>query len=303
MAGAVPAPAPGAPERFARPPAADPLEAARWTRRHALLTELRSVRGRAFPRVRGMFRERSWLFFEILLPFLATSAFVFVYRALKAPPEYVGFVVLGGAMSAFWLNVIWSMAAQLYWEKDQGNLELYFAAPMDVMSVLMGMAVGGLALSSTRATSVLLVATLIYGVRFAVDQWLLLGLVFFLTLTALYGLGMVMASLFLMWGREAWHMTQGLVEPVYFVSGLNFPVARLGMLGALAVATIPLAVGLDAMRQLAFVGGPAVGLLPPEVEAAILVAMTVVFVLVARWSLRRLETMARREGRLVARWR
>ena len=77
---------------------------------------------------------------------------------------------------------------------------------------------------------------------------------FFLTLAALYGLGMVLASLFLMWGREAWHLTQLLIEPVYFVSGLNFPVGRLGALGAVAIATIPLAVGLDAMRQLAFAG-------------------------------------------------
>ncbi len=37
-------------------------------------------------------------------------------------------------MTAFWLNVVWMMAAQLYWEKDQGNLELYFAAPMNVMA-------------------------------------------------------------------------------------------------------------------------------------------------------------------------
>src|SRR5450756_3156778 len=98
---------------------------------------------------------RDRVFFEILLPFLTTSSFVFVYRALKAPPEFIGFVVLGGAMSAFWLNVVWMMAAQLYWEKDQGNLELYFAAPMDVMSVLFGMAVGGLVMSSTRAVAIL----------------------------------------------------------------------------------------------------------------------------------------------------
>ena len=76
-----------------------------------------------------MVREPSWLFFEILLPFLTTSAFVFVYRALQAPEAYIGFVVLGGALSAFWLNVVWMMAGQLYWEKSQGNLELYFAAP------------------------------------------------------------------------------------------------------------------------------------------------------------------------------
>jgi ABC-2 type transport system permease protein len=253
--------------------------------------------------VSGLFREKSWVFFEILLPFLATSAFVFVYRALQAPPEYIGFVVLGGAMTAFWLNVIWMMASQLWWEKSQGNLELYFAAPMSIMSVLFGMAVGGLFMSSTRAIIVLAVAGLLYEVRFDVEQWGLLLAVFLLTLAALYGLGMMLASLFLMWGREAFHLTQLLTEPVYFVSGLNFPVASLGLLGALALATIPLAVGLDAMRQLAFVDAafPA-GTPPPQVEALILVVMTVVFIAAARVMLRRLERMARQEGRLSLRW-
>jgi len=289
------------PELFVGQADASPQAAADWSRRRILLTDLRAVRGRAYPRITGLFREKSWLFFEILLPFLTTSAFVFVYRALQAPPEYIGFVVLGGAMTAFWLNVVWMMAAQLYWEKDQGNLELYFAAPMNLMSVLLGMALGGMVMSSTRAVAVLVVASLLYGVSFEVDQWLLLLAVFGLTLAALYGLGMILASLFLMWGREAWHTTQLMVEPVYFVSGLNFPVARLGFIGALAVATIPLAVGLDAMRQLAFAGSQ-VSLLPPLAEAGILVAMTVLFTLAARWSLRTLERRARIEGRLTMRW-
>jgi ABC-2 type transport system permease protein len=284
-------------------PTASPQAAASWTRRQVLLTNLRTIAGRAYPRVRGLAREKSWVFFEILLPFLATSAFVFVYRALAAPPEYIGFVVLGGAMTAFWLNVIWSMAQQLWWEKSQGNLELYFAAPMSFMSVLLGMAIGGFVMSSTRALVVLVVATALYGVVFSVDQWVLLIAVFLLTLSALYGLGMVLAGLFLVWGREAWHLTQFLQEPVYFVSGLNFPVARLGMLGALAIALIPLAVGLDAMRQLAFADAafPA-GTPPPEVEALILVAMTVVFLALARLVLRFLEKLAREEGRLSIRW-
>jgi ABC-2 type transport system permease protein len=284
-------------------PTASPQAAADWTRRQVLMTNVRTVGGRAYPRVRGMAREKSWVFFEILLPFLATSAFVFVYRALQAPPQYVGFVVLGGAMTAFWLNVIWTMAQQLWWEKSQGNLELYFAAPMSFMSVLLGMAIGGFVMSSTRAVVVLVVATALYGVSFSVDQWALLLAVFFLTLASLYGLGMVLAGLFLMWGREAWHLTQFLQEPVYFVSGLNFPVGRLGMVGALAIALIPLAVGLDAMRQLAFADAayPA-GTPSPEVEALILVAMTVAFFGAARWILRLLERMARAEGRLSIRW-
>ena len=282
---------------------ASPQEAADWTPRQQLLTNLRAVGGRAYPRVTGLFREKSWVAFEILLPFLATSAFVFVYRALQAPPEYIGFVVLGGAMTAFWLNVIWMMASQLWWEKSQGNLELYFAAPMSIMSVLFGMAIGGIFMSSTRAVVVLVIASIVFGVQFEVQQWGLLLIVFFLTLAALYGMGMMLASLFLMWGREAFHLTQLFTEPVYFVSGLNFPVARLGFIGALALATIPLAVGLDAMRQLAFPDStyPA-GTPPPALEALILVAMTVVFLLAARWMLRKLERMARQEGRLSVRW-
>jgi ABC-2 type transport system permease protein len=267
------------------------------------MTDLRAVGGRAYPRINGLMREKSWVIFEILLPFLATAAFVFVYRALEAPPEYVGFVVLGGAMTAFWLNVIWMMASQLYWEKSQGNLELYFAAPMSITAVLFGMALGGIVMSSTRAVVVLVIATTLFGVTFAVEQWALLIVVFVLTLAALYGFGMMLASLFLVWGREAFHLTQLFTEPVYFVSGLNFPVARLGFIGALAIATIPLAVGLDAMRQLAFADAEfPVGTPPPEIEALILVVMTIVFLVAARWMLHALERMARREGRLSVRW-
>jgi ABC-2 type transport system permease protein len=278
------------------------MTAATWSGRRVLVTNLRALVGRAYPRIIGLRREPSWLFFEILLPFLTTSAFVFVYRALQAPPEYIGFVVLGGAMTAFWLNVMWMMAAQLYWEKDQGNLDLYFTTPVSLMSVLFGMAVGGLLSSCLRAAVVLVVGSWLYGVSFAVSDWVLLLSVFVLTLTALYGLGMVLSSLFLLFGREAWHLSQAMQEPVYFVSGLNFPVGRLGLLGALAISIIPLAVGLDAMRQLAFAGTDAhLGTPPPGVEALILVLMTVVFIGVARAMLHKLEWLARHEGRLTMR--
>jgi ABC-2 type transport system permease protein len=260
------------------------------------------VAGRAYPRLIGLRREPSWLFFELLLPFLTTSAFVFVYRALQAPPEFIGFAVLGGAMTAFWANVIWTMGVQLYWEKDQGNLDIYFCSPVSLMSVLFGMATGSLLASCLRAGIVLLVGTVLYGVTFAVHDWLLLSAVFVLTLAALYGFGMILASLFVLWGREAWHLTNALQEPVYFVSGLNFPVARLGALGGLAISVIPLAVGLDAMRQLAFNGSVgAAGLLSPFAETLILVAMTLIFLVVARLALRKMEWLARNEGRLTIR--
>ncbi len=60
-----------------------------------------TVWARAYPRMVGAFREPSWMFFETLLPLMSVAAYVFVYRAIDAPPDYIGFVVVGGAMTAF----------------------------------------------------------------------------------------------------------------------------------------------------------------------------------------------------------
>jgi ABC-2 type transport system permease protein len=279
-----------------------PGEAASWSRRRVLATNLRAVTGRAYPRVRGSMREKSWVFFEIALPFLSTCAFVLVYRAVGAPETYIGFAVLGGAMTAFWLNVVWMMAAQLYWDRGEGNLEIYFTAPISLMSILVGMAIGGLYMSGTRAIVIVALGSVLFGVQYDIQQWLLLGVVFLLTLVALYGLGMLMASLFLFWGREAWHLANLFSEPVYFLGGMYAPVKVLGPLAGLVVGLLPLAVGLDAIRQLTFSQVPDIGVLPPATEALILVVMAVVFPLLARFALRYFERRARAEGRLVARW-
>ncbi len=283
-------------------PASGPREAAEWSNRRIVTANLRAIVGRAYPRVIGLTREPSWLFFEIFLPFLAVSAFVFVYRALQAPEEFIGFVVLGGAMTAFWLNVVWMMAAQFYWEKDQGNLELYFTAPMHLMSVLAGMAIGGLVMTSSRALAVIGIGSVLYGVTYDIQAPFALAGVFLLTMIPLYGMGMLFASLFLLWGREAFHLAQLLQEPIYFLGGVNFPLRALGPVVGVVMATLPLGVGLDAMRQLAFASADNRGVLPVGTEVIILAVMGVVVLVAARLALGYLETLARREGRLTLRW-
>lgn len=263
----------------------------------------RTAWARAYPRMVGTARERSWLFFETLLPVMATAAYVFVYRAINAPPQYIGFVVVGGAMIAFWLNVLWGMASQLYWDKDLGNLELYVICPGPMMAILLGMAVGGLVMAGVRAALILLVSTFLFGVSYQTGSLLLLGGIFFLTMAALYGMGMMFASLFLAAGREAWHISNLLQEPVYLISGFYFPVKAMGFWVAAGASLIPLTLGLDAMRQLLFSGDPTAGFLSVPVEAAILSALTVIFIFGAKVALARLEEIGRREGRLIERRR
>ena len=297
------------------------------TRLRRVKLNLQAVLGRAYPRVVGANREPSWIFFEAVLPLLGIAAYVFIYQALgnrsligvtdpakiaevqASVNALIGSVVLGGTMTAFWLNVLWSMASQLYWEKEIGNLQLYMMAPMSRMALLGGMALGGMFMTSVRAVTTLVVGVVVFSVVLQLtNAWLLIA-VFFVTLIALYGMGMMLASLYLLWGREAFNLSALLEEPIYFMSGFQFPAGGFATMGGwgravLTAATfVPATLGLDAMRQIIFPGawGGRLWILSPELELAIVVVLAVVFLVLARYTLAYLEKLARQEGRLTSR--
>lgn len=259
---------------------------------------LQTVLARAYPRVIGHVRERSWMFFEIFLPLLAVSAYVFVYRAIQAPDEYIGFVVMGGAMTAFWMNVLWGMSSQLYWEKETGNLGLYIMAPNSMMAILLGMAVGGMLSTTIRALAITVLGSWIFKVPYQVASFSQLFAVFILAMIALYGMGMMFASVFLLLSREAWHLSNLAQEPVYLFSGFYFPIKSFNFWIAAGASLIPLTLGMDAMRQLVFASGESFGFLGVNIEIAILVGLCMGFLIAAKILLDYMERLAVKEGRI-----
>jgi ABC-2 type transport system permease protein len=262
---------------------------------------LQATMARAYVRIVGSLREPTWIISDAIFPNLGMCAFVLLYRALGAPREYEALAVVGGVLTTYWINVVWGMGAQLYWEKQQGQLQLYFAAPCSRMAILTGMAIGGLSATMVRSLVGVALGVWVFHIELApFSPWALAG-VFVLTMIALYALGMTLSSLFLLYGREAWHTANALQEPVYFVSGLYFPIRTLGALGAVAAGILPLTLGTDALRQV-LLGPAAQGLLPLPLEAAALAGFGVLFLWLARVALGYLEALSKREGRLTQRW-
>jgi ABC-2 type transport system permease protein len=269
-----------------------------WLKRN-----VRGVRGRAYPRVVGATREPSWVFFDVTLPLLTVAAYAYIYKFMNAPSEFVGYVILGGAMTAFWLNILWSMASQLYWEKETGNLALFLIAPISRMSILAGMAIGGLFATALRASATMLIGIALFSVALNLSQPLMLIVVFLVTMVALYGMGMLFASLYLLFGREAYHMSNLLTEPIYLASGFYFPVRALGFWAAAGASVIPITLGLDALRQLFYPNSSAqYGFLPIWSEALILAALCVLFLILSKLSLDYMEKLGKITGRLTLRW-
>src|SRR3989442_2570408 len=282
--------------------------------RYRIGLNLRAVVGRSYPKIVGANREPSWIFFEAVLPLLGIAAYVFIYQSFGARSfaaaagnttaqavisantnALIASVVIGGMMVAFSFNVLWSMASQLYWEKEIGNLQLYMMAPMNRMALLGGMAVGGMVMTSMRAVSTLVAGILVFGVIFQVADPLTLLAVFFAALIALYGLGMMFASLYLLWGREAWNLSALMEEPIFFSSGFYFPVGGLfrvpgwGPIIAIIRPFAPATFARHAPRPLPLRSTPLRGQLCifcVKTDLYILVFMAVLFLILARYSLR-----------------
>ena len=156
----------------------------------------------------------------------------------------------------------------------------------------------GLIMTAVRAAAILIIGSWIFGVHYQVSSWLALVAIFWMTMGAVYGLGMLSSSLFMLFGRDAWHTANLFQEPVYFISGFYFPVRSLGGLAAMAASIIPLTLGLDAIRQLIFSGKPVNPLLPVWVELLALLTAAAIFNWTALKALKYMEKLGKATGRL-----
>jgi len=263
---------------------------------------MRAMWGRAYVRVVGASRELSWFINEILIPILAMTAYVFIYRAFGAPKVYESLVIVGSAMVPFWLTVLWSMAAQFYWEKEVGNLDIFLISPMSPMALLGGMAIGGMFLSLTRVVAVILAGALLFHVPFDLTRPIAGVLVLLLTMTSLFSLGAMASSVFFLVGRAGMKINLILMEPVYLLSGFYFPVKNIGFLLSMAASAIPLTLGLDGLRQCILPNGPALGFLSVKIEIQILAIMTLAYTILAAKFFSYMESLGKREGRATLRW-
>lgn len=267
--------------------------------KRALERNLRAAFARAYVRVIGGNRRLYEVVFDSVLPILNLSAYVYVYRFMKAPAELASFVIIGGVILTFWFNVLWNMGSQLYWEKEIGNLEAYLVAPVSRMAVLLGMALGGLFNTSIRATATLLAGVFLFQIPFNMASPLAAAAVFMLTLVDLYALGMMFASLFLLFGREAWHSVSLFQEPIFFISGIYFPVKFFPFWLQVAASLIPLTLGLDATRKLVIQGATFSDV---QFHFVFLLVCAVTLLYLAKRCLDFMENLGKREGRLTLRW-
>lgn len=153
--------------------------------------------------------------------------------------------------------------------------------------------------TTLRAAVILIAGTLIFQIPMALSEPFTAVLMFFLTIVALYALGMLFASLFMMYGREAWHIANLLQEPVHFLSGSYFPTSYFPGVLQFAASLIPMTFGLDGIRRVIILGEGIAQTWPDVVALAV---FSVVLLPLAKFALNYMENLGKKEGRLTLRW-
>jgi ABC-2 type transport system permease protein len=260
------------------------------------------MKARALVRLWSIYGEPLWLVVSMGFPLLTSLGLSLLYVSAGLA-SYTGFAILGGVMVSFWGNVLWSMASQFNWDKQEGLFEVYLTSPAALSSILIGMSVGGILGTVPSAIIVTIVGWILFSPPVAAS-WTAVGLTFVLTLASLYALGMTLSSLYLAYGREAESMNEVLQEPVSLMSGMYFP--ALGSFSPfptavqLAASLIPLTIGMDALRRSLFFSE---GLGSVWQSLLALAVMAIVLFGVSSLALRALESKGRRDGTLTVRIR
>ncbi len=253
-------------------------------------------------RTKSIYGEPLWVIVTIGFPLFTSLALSLLYSSTGLN-RFTGFAVLGGVMVSFWGNVLWSMASQFNWDKQQGLFEIYITSPAPITAILVGMSLGGIIGTAPSAALVAVLGWLFFAPPIS-PSWPAVILTFGLTLASLYAMGMALSSLYLSYGREAESLNEALHEPVSLLSGVYFPsigeFSRFPFTVQVVASLIPLTIGMDALRRSLF---SSEGVDKIYLHLLALALMGVILLALATKAIKVLEERGRRTGAISVRLR
>lgn len=200
--------------------------------------------------------------------------------------------------ATFWnyLSVVFSIIAeQISWERWEGTLEYTMMAPVRRVSQLLGSTVFAIMWGLIHTTVVLTVLVLFFGIDLSHADFLTAIVLMLVGSLSIIGIGMMAATLPLIWVERGDQMVFVIQSLLLLISGVYYSVTILPAPMQVVSALSPATYILDGVRQALIDGAPvtAMGghLLPLAVMAVVFIPLGV---FVFGWA----ERYAKRTGKL-----
>ena len=226
------------------------------------------------------FRERSQILGSITRPVIWLFLLGMGMRSAGikiGPYDYTQLIFPGiVAMTIIFTSI--QSAISIIWDREFGFLKEVLVAPVPRTSIVIGKALAGTTLSLIQAAIILLLSPLVH-VHFPLVHLLPIIGTAIVTAFGLTGVGIVIAvrmTSFQGFGT----IMNFVIMPMWFLSGAMFPPTNLPKWLALLVSVNPLTYGVDMLRHLILVNGPATGFYYSSIwfDLGFLLAFSVVMV-------------------------
>jgi ABC-2 type transport system permease protein len=200
--------------------------------------------------------------------------------------------------ATFWnyLSVVFSIIAeQISWERWEGTLEYTMMAPVRRVSQLLGSTVFAIMWGFIHTTVVLTVLVLFFGIDLSHADFLTALVLMLVGSLSIIGIGMMAATLPLIWVERGDQMVFVIQSLLLLISGVYYSVTILPAPIQIVSALSPATYILDGVRQALIDGAPVTSmgghLLP-------LAVMAVIFIPLGVWVFGWAERYAKRTGKL-----
>lgn len=237
--------------------------------------------------------DPQWVIPNVIAPFVFTFVALTLFK--EASGSFGLYAVLGGGMMGMWGNTLYASGFAIDFERWQGTLEEVLAAPSKLLHVLAGRSISNALFGLTNMVAILLIAALVFRVPLGVANPVLFALSMVLTLLSVSALGLIFASSFVL-TRSAQVFTNGLEFPIYVISGAMFPVALLPFWVHPASYVLGPTWGIEAIRIAASIRNVPIIFWQ---DIGVMLVITLVYVGIAAFLFKKVETKSRREGTLV----
>ncbi|MDY0293521.1 MAG: ABC transporter permease [Candidatus Methanomethylophilaceae archaeon] len=230
--------------------------------------------------------DPQWIIPSILSPLLFTAVMLMLYRDLTGP--VVLQAVLGGGVLGMWANTLFSSSYSISFDRYNGTLEPLLLSPSEITDIVAGRALWNALIGLSNALLVFLVSELVFHTEVSLLDPVMFFLTLVLTLVSLAVIGILLSTAFVL-SRMGSVVASMAEYPIYVLSGALVPITILPSGLQYISYALPPTWGVDAVKLAAVEGYQSMMGADMLVDIAMVILLTVLYFLIARFLLKRIE--------------
>lgn len=221
------------------------------------------------------------------------------FAKLTGSEDYLTFIVLGTILFMFVSSAIWGAGNAIRWEQESGTFEVLWITPVSRVDILIGTSISETIWASINVFIQYLIISLFLELHFAWNGVILSIIVLVLTIIGLYGLGVLMAGIIIVF-KEPGTLTEMIETGLHFITPVRYSLLALPGWIRIISLVIPFTLGLSVIRKLLT---PEILLYPTVEPIVFVVSLVIIDILIwlsGIYLFTKMETHTRKKGSLGA---